>query len=107
MDEVSLGRQATGQIVQLETDCLLHPGHAAIDRHPRCSTTIKVDRLLWLLVLSSVIIPRLKTMRTVKIQAPFVLPRNVGGKLSTIPELNVIIDLAVVNQRPLEMHRVE
>ena len=46
-------------------------------------------------------------MRTVKIQAPFVLPRNVGGKLSTIPELNVIIDLAVVNQRPLEMHRVE
>ena len=107
MDEVSLGRQATGQIVQLETDCLLHPGHAAIDRHPRRSTTIKVDRPLRLLVLPAVIIPRLQTVRTVKIQAPFVLPRNVGGKLSTIPELNVIIDLAVVNQCTFEMHRVE
>ena len=67
MYKVSLGREAASQIVQLEPDRLLHPGHAAVDRHPRRGTAVEVDRLFRLGVLPAVVVPGLQSPRAVEI----------------------------------------
>ena len=67
MNKVRVRRQPAGERIEFEADRLLHAGHATVDRHPRGSASVQVNRLFPGLVQATVVVPGAQTPRPIEV----------------------------------------